>query len=507
MTSRSLNLAPQARQQLAAVAGLRWRVFVNSLRTFRGRMELASRIFISLAFLAGGIGGAVGLGGAAWFLILHGNAEWLGTLLWPVFLFWQLFPLMATAFTQNVESSSLLRFPLSYRSYFLIRLAYGSLDPATAVASLWLLGIDIGIGSRPAAHAPLGHHRAPDLCAGEHRPGAHAVCLAGALAGPAADARNHGDSFLSLYSEFSADRTVDCCRTNIAPYPESRVLGQKLSNAQRPLPPGLAAAAIAGRDTGQARQQRSPFLLLGVYGIAFLWLLNFRLRAEYRGENLSESARRKAVPSGLPALRPGWNLPGLPGPGRCRLRKRIALSQSQRADALHSDRAPVHAGGLSKFRQERRSVGACCRNSPSPWAPPTHCCLLTNLSYNNFGADGGGTQFFFASPVRFRQIMMGKNLAHASRIRVGSCTGVAGNLFALPVAIAGRNHGHAGGHSVCRSHRPGRREPVLDLFSHPNRSRCVWPAKGLSDHRAGELCGSWRSVRRGSPDALAFPNV
>ena len=78
MTPRSRTLSPQARQQMAAVAGLRWRVFVNSLRTFRGRMELASRIFISLAFLGGGIGGAVGLGGAAWFLILHGNVEWLG---------------------------------------------------------------------------------------------------------------------------------------------------------------------------------------------------------------------------------------------------------------------------------------------------------------------------------------------------------------------------------------------------------------------------------------------
>ena len=142
---------------MAAVAELRWRIFANSLRTFRGRMELASRIFIGLAFVAGGIGGAVGLGGAAWFVISQGNPEWLGGLLWPVFLFWQLFPLMATAFTQNIESSSLLRFPLSYRSYFLIRLVYGSLDPATAVASLWLLGIDYRHRSRPAESASLGH--------------------------------------------------------------------------------------------------------------------------------------------------------------------------------------------------------------------------------------------------------------------------------------------------------------------------------------------------------------
>ena len=38
--------------------------------------------------------------------------------------------------------------------------------------------------------------------------------------------------------------------------------------------------------------------------------------------------------------------------------------------------------------------------------------LLTNLVYNNFGADGGGVQFFLASPVRFRTIVFGKNLAH-----------------------------------------------------------------------------------------------
>ena len=86
------DLAPQGRRQLAAVAELRWRIFVNSLHSFRGRLELASRIFVGMAFLAGGIGGAVGLGGAAWFLLSEGNAEWLGALLWPVFLFWQLFP-------------------------------------------------------------------------------------------------------------------------------------------------------------------------------------------------------------------------------------------------------------------------------------------------------------------------------------------------------------------------------------------------------------------------------
>jgi hypothetical protein len=39
--------------------------------------------------------------------------------------------------------------------------------------------------------------------------------------------------------------------------------------------------------------------------------------------------------------------------------------------------------------------------------------VLTNLVYNSFGGDGGGIQFFYAAPARFRQIVLGKNLLHA----------------------------------------------------------------------------------------------
>ncbi|PYX45092.1 MAG: hypothetical protein DMG79_19985 [Acidobacteria bacterium] len=52
---------------------------------------------------------------------------------------------MSTAFANNPDSSELLRFPLTYDSYFLIRLAYGYLDPASALGSVGLLGILIGV--------------------------------------------------------------------------------------------------------------------------------------------------------------------------------------------------------------------------------------------------------------------------------------------------------------------------------------------------------------------------
>jgi len=49
MSEASLSVRP--RTQLAAIAGLRWRLFVNALRTTRGKLELLSQILIGFAFL------------------------------------------------------------------------------------------------------------------------------------------------------------------------------------------------------------------------------------------------------------------------------------------------------------------------------------------------------------------------------------------------------------------------------------------------------------------------
>jgi ABC-2 type transport system permease protein len=466
MTIDQQSADPQARQQLKAVAELRWQLFLNSIRTFRGRIELASRIFISLAFVAGGIGGAVGLGGAAWFLFSQGNVEWLSGLLWPVFLFWQLFPLMATAFTRNVESSSLLRFPLSYRSYFLIRLAYGSLDPATAVAGMWLLGIDIGIGvARPSIF-----------------PWATIVLVIFALMNIVlarmlfawlerwlAQRRTReimGILFFLFILSFQLIGPLIAIYEHRS-IPESKILGQKLSHAQRPLPPGLAAAAItgvaqtqpgsSGSSQGTISASAISFLLLLAYGIAFLWLLNFRLRAEYRGENLGESPGRKALSSGHSALQPGWELPGLPGPVAAVFEKELRyLGRS--GPMLFTLIVPLFM--LLVFRSSGKNEGlfSYAPMLTFPLGAAYSLLLLTNLSYNNFGADGSGTQFFFASPARFRQIMMGKNLAHLSifmlevvLVWMGTCllyrspslgvalTTLAAMLFVVPIDLAAGN--------------------------------------------------------------------
>ena len=130
--------------QFTAIADLRLRMFLNSLRSKRGKMELASRLLITLVFVVGGIGGFTVATVLAWYFVSHNNAEYMALLLWPIFFFWQLFPVMSTAFTNNPDSADLLRFPLTYRSYFLIRLAYGFFDPASALGTVALTGILLG---------------------------------------------------------------------------------------------------------------------------------------------------------------------------------------------------------------------------------------------------------------------------------------------------------------------------------------------------------------------------
>jgi ABC-2 type transport system permease protein len=84
--------------------------------------------------------------------------------------------------------------------------------------------------------------------------------------------------------------------------------------------------------------------------------------------------------------------------------------------------------------------------------------MLTNLVYNNFGADSGGIQFYFASPVSLRNVIAAKNVTHtavliAETILVWFAVGwfygqpppdvtfatLAGILFALPVNLAAGN--------------------------------------------------------------------
>src|SRR5271165_341079 len=292
-----IEATPQLRRrgQLTAIAWLRWRLFLNALRTTRGQLELISHIFVSLAFAIGGLGGAVFMGVAAYFLLSSGKPEMLALLLWAIFFFWQAFPIMATAFTNNPDSSDLLRFPLSYRSYFLVRMAYGAFDPASVLGSLWSFGILVGVGFAKPASLPwtllvllafvsfnllfmqmvfawverwLAQRRTREIMGVLF----FLLILSVQLIGP-----------LTGYLEKR-------------PRPEVRRFVELLTPVQRVLPPGLAADAIAKAALSRFQAGFTSWALLCAFVLAIGCCLHLRLRAQYRGESLSEAAAGSVLP-------------------------------------------------------------------------------------------------------------------------------------------------------------------------------------------------------------------
>jgi hypothetical protein len=113
------GLIPNSSARLWTIAVLRRQLIVNSLRSIRGRLNLVSRAF----------GGAdVGHGHHRWLGFIpdcdwataadHRNLQWLAKSRSGDLSFLAALSVMAAAFTQNLDSSSLLRF-MSYSRIFL----------------------------------------------------------------------------------------------------------------------------------------------------------------------------------------------------------------------------------------------------------------------------------------------------------------------------------------------------------------------------------------------------
>jgi ABC-2 type transport system permease protein len=450
---------PAVSSQLTAIAHLRWRIFVNGLRSKRGKMELASRVLVTSAFAIGGFGGFSLATGLSWYFVSQDHAEYLATLTWPVFFFWQLFPVMATAFTNNPDSSELLRFPLGYRSYFFVRLAYGFFDPASALGCVGLLGIVIGATvARPALF-----------------PWTLLVLLTFALFNLVlmqtvfawlerwlAQRRTRevfGVLFILTMLSFQLiGPAIE--RLGKGPHPEFSQAAQTVAAVQAVLPPGLAANTIAQISHARFLTGVTSLLCLALLTAAIGSLLHLRLRAQFRGENLSEAAARPKVAQ-VQALQVGWNLPGFSqsvaavfekemrylarsGPVLLTLIMPIFMLLIFRLGPLNPLR---HSSGLSRTP-----------DMAFPGAAAYAILVLTNLVFNSFGGDAAGIQFFYASPVTFHQIVLAKNLTHASilifntlfawiavsylygmpHLAVSIAT-LAGLLFAVPLNFAAGN--------------------------------------------------------------------
>jgi ABC-2 type transport system permease protein len=410
----------QRRTQLSAIAWLRWRLFLNALRTTQGKLEFFSRVLVSIAFTILGLGGSFGMGLLAFFCLSHGEPQWLTLFFWIIFFFWQIFPVMATAFGNNADSSDLLRFPLSYGSYFLVRLAYGAFDPASAIGSLWSFGIVVGVSFRKPALFPwtllvLLAFAAFNLL--------FMQMIFAWVERWLAQRRTReimGILFVLLVLSFQLIGPLTG-RYGRRARPEVQKVVEVLAPVQGMLPPGLAADAIVQGIYPQWPVAFSSFTLLCAFAALTGYGLHLRLLAQYRGENLNESAAASTLPRDR-QLRLGWNLPGFATPVAAVFEKevRYLLRSGPMLITLIMPIFALLVFRLGAMNSGRRSVSFLTRapDLAFPLAAAYMLLMLTNLVYNAFGGDAGGIQFFYASPVSFRDIVLAKNLTHVSILAV-----------------------------------------------------------------------------------------
>jgi ABC-2 type transport system permease protein len=412
-TAHASLFSPLARGQYAALARVQTRMFVNSLRTRRGGVELGARILTFIIFSAVAVGPSIGLGIGAWVAVSHHRPAGVAVLLWVLMCTWQFFAALAPAIAgQNPELSHLLRYPVSFGSWILLYLIYGLAAPSTLIGLLWTTAIGIGITvARPElwlwTALTLGLFALFNLLLSRMilawierwlvqrrtREIVTAIFLFLALGAqalnPAFNHSHHG----ALYG-MERQKVIR--------------ISNQLWNLQKALPPGLATNSIVQSIHQSGLRAAESLAWLGLYTLSAGGLLALRLRAESRGENLSEAPRRSARSAQKVRRRPTLDFSG---PIAAVFEKDLRYLMRS-GPMLYNLAAPlvmvvlfggtIRGGEFSGLRMEfALPIGMA-------WA----FLGLARLICNNLGAEGDGIQFYFLSPTPLRTVILSKNLLH-----------------------------------------------------------------------------------------------
>ena len=405
-----LTQMPGVTEQLKLVFGLRWNLLKNSLQRKNNRWDL-----IGMILAAGGgaivvVGLCVAFYAGAYFSLARNRPGLMSILYWVMFCWWQAIPILVAGFGANFEFRSLLRFPLSLRTFYILGVGYGFADFA-AVSSICC------IASMIVATAVARVNLLPVMML---------------------------VSLLFILVNVTLERLIGSWMEKIFANRRARelliglfVLSMVSMNFLNPAlqhwgnagtRPGIILVlpyfswlpgSLAGKALASASDANPRALALAVAGLA-VWLgatsgmLWLRYKAQYLGEELSESAAPavgKRVPR-KPAA--SLDLPGfLPPPVAGVMRKEFHYLTRNGFAFITLILPPVmvmffsmqFGGNHSQIKQHGLS--------PQTFFPAVMAYLILILlapAYNSFAFEGHGIQSYFMAPVRMRDILVGKNL-------------------------------------------------------------------------------------------------
>lgn len=433
-------LHPNAAAQFRAIAWLRWRLFVNTLRRRGGKAELVARVlfypFLAVIFIAP----VTGAGFLGYYAVSEHQSSLLFLLTWVVFSAWFFVTAVTSVMPPAIDLSLLLRFPMRFRSYVLLRFTLGVLATPNVVGSLALAGAAVGIGiAQPALF-----------------PWAALVLFSFALMMVLllrmlltwldrwlAQRRTReivGFFFAVFFFGFQylnlRVQTMAHHHGRGIPHLERM---EAIYHAARPvlmaLPASLAAQAIETQAHGSTLAAIGAFAGLLAYGGAFAALFALRLRGEFHGENFNEAPARSSpaqLSGARQAAREGLRIPGLP----------VAVVACIGKELVYLKRAPatllsmltplvlvaIYAGRLGTSDLTLPGALAYAMFSTVP------------MLYNALGQDAAGAQLYLLSPTPLRQVFLAKNIVSSGLILlvavIATVIVVRNQPPGLPVALA-----------------------------------------------------------------------
>jgi len=450
-----------ASTQLLAIAWMRWRMFANGfVRRSTSPRQVVGLIFTVLLrlliwpiFSLMAIGPAAGAGFLAWRAIAHHHPQSLIPLLAGVAIFWQFVAVNGVSMAATLASfdpASLLRFPLRFGRYLVLRLALGLLTPSTIIGCLALFAAAVGVGIAepsltPAAFLVLGVYAAMNIFFSRMI----AVWLERWLA-----TRRAREIFGALMALVIVGfQFLNFNARHIAHSPNQTSNNWLLTFLSGTyhflswLPPGFAAQSIllGAHPLTSLPTLLAEFAALLLWTAAFFAAFAFRLHKQFLGEYLAEGAPR-VTPA--PRIHPQ---PSLAAPA--------AVFNQQPATNNEQLFSPTVAACLRKEWVYLRGNGSQIISMLTPLifvflfargmlahhpayllAGSVGYVLLGPLAtlYNIFGADGAGTQLYLLAPVRLRDVILAKNIASLAWLILESALawGLVSVLATAPIPFA-----------------------------------------------------------------------
>jgi ABC-2 type transport system permease protein len=406
--------SPGVWQQLWLVAGLRWHLLRHSWHHKTRRWDLIGMVWVGIVSAVLVFGLCFAFFAGTYESLVKNRPQWVGLLFWGLFLWWQVVPIFVAGFGANFEFKKLLRFPLSMPAFYLLGLGYGLADFAALSSISWILAMLAGaIAARPNVVPVLLLVSTLFVLLNVTMERLVGSWLEKVLAKRRARELFLGLFILSMVSMNFLSPAFQRWGDGTAP----KFI--RLWPYLWWMPGSLAGHAVEAAAHGVFRGALPGSMGLLVWMVitsGFLWK---RFRAQYFGEELGESGAPAAVKK-----RKLWQetseWPRFISPQVAAVvRKEFRYLTRNGFVFITLLLPPIMVFFFSMQFAGKNSMLKEHGLSPEAFFPALMAYLILILlspAYNSFAFEGKGIQTYFMTPVRFRDVLLGKNLLLAALV-------------------------------------------------------------------------------------------